>query len=228
MIFQRHYFLARRAAACLAILIITLVSSFQLFSQDPHRFKEQTDSLCKLVIDPEPGKPITLFTGSSSIRMWEDVQDYFPDYYTINTGFGGSHMSDLLFFLDELVLQYRPDKIFIYEGDNDVAHGKRPGVILKDYKQVTDKIHSELPGVPIYLITPKPSLARWHLADQYQKVNKRISKLASRDDELFFIDVWPVMLGPDAKPIEELFIEDGIHMNAKGYILWAEEINKFL
>ncbi len=218
----------KQARGIAAIILIALVSMNQSFSQDPLRFKTEIDSLSKLITDAEPGAKIVLLTGSSSIRKWKDAQDYFPEYYVINTGFGGSQMSDLNYYLDEIVLQYRPDEIFIYEGDNDVAHGKKPGEITKDYKMVIERIHGSLPGTMVYLISPKPSLARWELRQEYGKVNKQISKLASKNDLVKFIDMWPVMLDPNGYPIEDLFVEDGLHMTPAGYKLWAEEIKKYL
>lgn len=52
---------------------------------------ESQDSVSR----PEAGG--ILFTGSSSIAMWKDIQSYFPGYRVINRGFGGSEFSDLLF-----------------------------------------------------------------------------------------------------------------------------------
>ena len=67
--------------------------------------------------------------------MWSNIQEYFPNKIIINTGFGGSHMSDLLFYLDDIVIKYQPDQIFIYEGDNDVASGEKTGRDYERYKK---------------------------------------------------------------------------------------------
>ena len=32
------------------------------------------------------------------------------------------------------------------------------------------------------------------------------------------------MLGDDGRPRRELFVEDGLHMNAEGYRLWNEKL----
>jgi lysophospholipase L1-like esterase len=39
-----------------------------------------------------------------------------------------------------------------------------------------------------------------------------------------FLDVATPMLGPNGKPRPELFSEDGLHMNERGYALWARVI----
>jgi len=209
------------------VLLVLLPCSY-LLSQDPARFKTEIDSLSRLVIENPESKRVLLFTGSSSIRMWKDVQEYFPDYYAINTGFGGSHMSDLLFYLEDVVLQYHPGQVFIYEGDNDVGDGKKAARIRRDTRKVVMAINQSLPGSQICLISPKPSPARWELKTEYEKVNNSLSSYASKTGGVDFIDVWQVMLNPDGTPIKHVFLEDSLHMNKAGYDIWAEEIIKFV
>jgi lysophospholipase L1-like esterase len=45
---------------------------------------------------------------------------------------------------------------------------------------------------------------------------------------LSYIDIAPVTLGPDGQPRSELFLEDGLHINQKGYDLWAGVIKEHL
>jgi lysophospholipase L1-like esterase len=211
------------------ILLSIIILFFQLLgAQDPERFQTEIDSLKQLVIDNRPDTKIILFTGSSSMRMWSDVQEYFPDKTIVNTGFGGSHMSDLLYYLDDIVIKYQPDQIFIYEGDNDIASGKKPAVIMKDTRKLAHRLNKALPSVPIVLISPKPSLARWELREAYTKLNGRFEKYANRNEKIDFINVWPVMLNEEGTPVKELFIEDGLHMSKAGYDLWANEIKKYI
>lgn len=210
-------------------LLIVLIFFLQFISaQEPARFQSEIDSLKKLVIVKNPDAKTILFTGSSSIRMWSDIQEYFPDKNIINTGFGGSVMSELLFYLDDIVIKYKPDQIFIYEGDNDAAIGKKPSVIIRDAKKIVHKLNESLPSVPVVFISPKPSLSRWELRESYMKLNDRFERYAARNDRVDFINVWPVMLNQQEIPGKELFIEDGLHMSKAGYDLWAKEIRKYI
>ena len=43
-----------------------------------------------------------------------------------------------------------------------------------------------------------------------------------------FIDVYHKMLKPDGTPLTDIFIEDNLHMNAKGYAIWKKEIEPYL
>jgi lysophospholipase L1-like esterase len=36
------------------------------------------------------------------------------------------------------------------------------------------------------------------------------------------------MLGPEGTPIKEIYEEDNLHMNAKGYSIWRKEIQSHL
>src|SRR5690606_4358215 len=66
----------------------------------------------------DANKETIVFTGSSSIRMWNGLENKFPAYQIINSGFGGSQASDLLQYQEELIFRFNPKKVFIYEGDN--------------------------------------------------------------------------------------------------------------
>lgn len=137
-------------------------------------------------------------------------------------------MSDLLFYLNDIVIKYHPDQIFIYEGDNDVADMKKPAGIMKDTRKVIHQLNKALPSVPIVLISPKPSLARWELRHTYTKLNNRFERYATRHEQVDFINIWSVMLNEEGTPGKELFIEDGLHMSKSGYNLWAGEIIKYI
>lgn len=58
--------------------------------------------------------------------------------------------------------------------------------------------------------------------------NGWIRELAVDDKNLTFIDVWEAMLDTDRRPKPDIFIEDNLHMNAKGYKIWAPIIEPTL
>ncbi|TNF41356.1 MAG: G-D-S-L family lipolytic protein [Bacteroidetes bacterium] len=197
-------------------------------AQDPNRFKEQIDELVNREYNFNPDKKLVVFTGSSSIRMWKDVADYFPDYNVINNGFGGSHFSDLLYFYNEMIVKPAPEILFIYEGDNDIASDKKPNKILKETKELAEKIQQDLPNTRVVFISPKPSIARVHLKNQYISFNKKLKKYCAKQNNVGFADVWYPMLDNKGNVYKDVFIEDGLHMNKKGYDIWAKVIGEFL
>jgi lysophospholipase L1-like esterase len=46
--------------------------------------------------------------------------------------------------------------------------------------------------------------------------------------EVDFIDVFTPMLDEHGQPRSELFVDDGLHMNASGYALWRRIIAPYL
>ena len=213
----------------IAPVFLFLLSVVEARGQDPLRFKEEIRDLTARqdsIWDPE--RETVVFTGSSSIRFWEDLQQTFPEVQILNTGFGGSQASDLLYYLDTLVLRYRPVKVFIYEGDNDLAEGKRPGQVLKTQKEIIDTIREQRPGTELVLIAAKPSISRWQLRRKYRRYNRRLARLAKGETYLSFADVWSPMLQEDRKLNRTLFISDGLHMNETGYEIWREVMRPLL
>lgn len=209
-------------------LVLGCMLTINLYGQDPTRFNTQIEQLVSKEYHFDPGKELLLFTGSSSIRMWKDIQDYFPQYNVVNNGFGGSHFSDLIFFYNKLIIPNNPDILFIYEGDNDIASKKKPRMIAKEAKFLLYKIRRDLPGTRVVMISPKPSIARWDLRKEYQALNKKLKRLAHRTDMVEYADVWNAMLDENGYVFQDVFIEDNLHMNKKGYDIWAKVLSGFL
>lgn len=191
---------------------------------DPARFATEIEAFEQADHqDPvEPGG--ILFVGSSSIRMWESLQDDFPGLPVLNRGFGGSHFSDLLHYFDRIVIPYRPSTILVYEGDNDLWDGKSPERVLNDFRTFVERVHTAFPSTRIGFISIKPSPSRWELAAQIRRANDLVRQATERDARLLYIDVFAPMLGPDGTPRQELFLEDMLHMNSAGYKIWRSTI----
>ena len=209
-------------------VLLIFTDHSKLFAQDPLRFKAEIAHLDSLNYDFDKGKAIYLFTGSSSIRKWDSLSVYFSDYQIINNGFGGSQMSDLLYYADILILKYTPDKVFIYEGDNDLAEEKEINEIIATAKKLVKKLRKEIAGIEIVFISAKPSLVRWELKNEYLSLNKALRNYCNSKSFLTYADVWDVMLDMKGEPKAELFVEDGLHLNKEGYDLWAKELGKYL
>lgn len=210
------------------LLLIFSITSTTAWAQDPARFEEEiTDIVTRYDSLWDKSKATIVFTGSSSIRTWENLQTLFPDFQVVNSGFGGSQTSDLLVYADELILRYEPFKVFIYEGDNDLAERKRPGRVIRDMRSVLEKIWMENPRTEVVLIAAKPSVSRWHLRRAYKRFNRKLQRLSAKNAFLAFADVWTVML-EGKKLNKDLFIEDGLHMNEKGYEIWKQVLDPFV
>lgn len=213
-----------KKANCLLFLFLILG---QAWAQDPTRFEAQVKEIGEKYPAADYQESV-VFTGSSSIRMWADLATDFPNHKVVNAGFGGSQAVDLLHYVDELVLAYRPKYVFIYEGDNDISSGKKTEVIMETLNLIVTEIKLALPETEIILIGAKPSISRWELADKYKDLNTEMVKYSTVTEGVQYADVWTGMLGADKKPLPDIFLEDNLHMKRKGYEIWAKEIGQFL
>ncbi len=209
-------------------ILFLMLAVAGLKAQDPSRFEEEIEALAKKYDTIwDSARKTVVFTGSSSIRFWQDLPDLFPDHQIVNTGFGGSQTSDLLVYSDDLILRYRPEQVFIYEGDNDLNDAKKPRRIIKETRNLIRLLRHGMPEVRIVIIAAKPSPARWHLQRQYRRLNRKFKRLCRRRAYVEFADVWTVMLnGEEVR--DDLFIEDQLHMNDKGYQLWYDLIKYYI
>jgi lysophospholipase L1-like esterase len=219
-----------KTRTCFSLILLFLVI-FQIqaqtdknpFSADIRRFQQ---------IDfAHPPKPNSiLFYGSSSFRMWTDIQQYFPDFPIINRGFGGSELTDLILFADEIVFPYQPRQIVIYCGENDFAANDTlsPAVVTDRFIQLFGMIRRKLPDVQISYISMKPSPSRWHLAGKFAEANLSIESFLKEQTNTTYIDIWDKILNKNNLPDSAFFLDDMLHMNASGYVIWQKEIETHL
>jgi len=190
---------------------------------DIQAFKKQ-DS-----IQPPPQHAI-LFVGSSSFTKWTDVQSYFPGFTIINRGFGGSSLPDMIRYENDVIFKYEPKQIVIYCGENDLAFSNTVSaqMLFERFKQLFTDIRTRFPKTPLIYISMKPSPSRWNMKEKMLEGNELIRKYLKKKKKTVFISVWNDMLGPDGKPMEDIFVADKLHMNAKGYAIWQKEIEPHL
>ncbi|MBF9253701.1 G-D-S-L family lipolytic protein [Pontibacter sp. 172403-2] len=192
------------------------------FWNEIQQFKQQ-DSL------QMPPKNAILFVGSSSIRMWDNLQQAFPKYTVINRGFGGSTLLDLKRYLNDIVFPYQPKQIVIYSGENDIATDTvQAPEVLERFKDVYQSIRKELPRVPLVFISIKPSPSRKQYNAIVQEANNLIRAYIRQQPNIKFADVYPRMLGSNNKPKPEIFLQDSLHMNNNGYRIWTKVITPYL
>ncbi|HET7361503.1 MAG TPA: GDSL-type esterase/lipase family protein, partial [Salinimicrobium sp.] len=178
-------------------------------AQDPAKWENEIQKFkAQDKIDP-PEKDALLFVGSSSIRMWEDVADYFPEHEIINRGFGGSQFSDLIYYADEIIYPYKPSKIFIYEGDNDLFAGEAIDSIMQEAKELRLEIREQLPHTEVIFIAAKPSMSRWEMHEKYEKFNHRLQEYAKETERTEFAEVWTAMLNENGRVRQDIFLKDG-------------------
>lgn len=217
----------KKSAFMLYIMIVWVSNNLlaQPFANEIAAFKKQ-DSI------QMPPRGAVLFIGSSSFRLWKDLEQRFPKQTIINRGFGGSSLPDVNRYLPDIVYPYEPSKIVLYCGENDFtgagADTLSAQTVYERFVEVYLAIRVKYPLVPFIYISIKPSPSRRHLLPKMAIANALISQYLRYMPHTRFVDVYTKMLNKQGNPIPTIFTGDSLHMNAKGYDIWQKALKKHL
>ena len=208
-----------------------LMLTFALFfAQEKPMFWQDIQNFKKLDLENPPAKNAILLVGSSSFTKWTDVANYFPDKTIINRGFGGSRLTDLNNYAEDLLNPYQPKQIIIYCGENDFADNDKlkADVVVERFKTFYKKIRAKFPKIEVDYISIKYSPSREKLWPQMKEANKKIADFMKKQPNAAFIDITKVMQDTNGNVRKDLFVEDMLHMTPEGYRLWTSMMNPYM
>ena len=172
-----------------------------------------------------PPKKAIVFVGSSSFKLWKDIDRYFPGHRIINRGFGGSSLPHVIRYADEIVIPYRPRQVVVYCGENDfMSDTVTSEIVAGRFEQLFQLLRKEIPRAEIVFVSMKPSPSRQHLMPQIAKANGYIKDFLEKNKRTQYVDIWDAMLDEQGAPRRELFVDDMLHMNAQGYAIWQKAL----
>jgi hypothetical protein len=195
---------------------------------DPRRFENEITAFEAADKTNPPPKNAILFLGSSSIRKWTTLARDFPGHKVFNRGFGGSQLSDSIYYFDRIVLPYKPKMIVLYAGSNDIDAGKTPETVVDDCKAFVRKVEGALPETKVAFISINASQSRWKDVKKIKQANRQIAAFMAKNEKRVFIDTFPAMLDSAGEPRPDLYVWDRLHLNAKGYAIWTTIISPYL
>jgi len=202
-------------------LLFSYVSIAQNFIAEIKAF-EKEDSISM----PKPNE--ILLVGSSSFRIWKEYKEDLVGFPVTNRGFGGSQMSDVNLYFERIVTKYQPKLILVYEGDNDLNAGKNPETVLGDYQSFGNKIKAQLPNTKVVFISVRPSLARQKLKNEQAIFNKSLKKYCKQNKRFYYMNIQKEFYLSNGELMTDIFLEDKLHLNKKGYQIWTSAIRKVL
>lgn len=206
------------------------------YSQSNRQFEEEVSFLESLDFEEKAGEKDVLFIGSSSIRLWDNIQvDMYP-YSSIKRGYGGAHFYDLIHFSERLVKNHSPKAILIFvandiTGSNDLTNivgDLSPNEVKKLFRYNYKLIRSIHKHIPIFLIETTPTPKRWKVWNKILQANKKLERFCKQVPNLYFISTRDKFIGADGLPIQSLFLNDELHLNVDGYKLWSSVIKSKL
>ena len=206
------------------LTFLFVCSGLVLFAQDRPFWKEIKEFKRADSVSSPPQNAI-VFVGSSSFRMWKDLQNAFPQHVVINRGFGGSSLPHVIDYADEIILPYKPKQVVIYCGENDFTNDTVTSKIVTDrFITLFNLLRKELPRTEIVFVSMKPSPSRQRLMTEIDAANDEIRNFLQSKKRAAYVDIWDDMLDKNGEPRKELFLKDMLHMNAAGYAIWQKAI----
>ncbi len=168
-----------------------------------------------------------VFLGSSSFTIWSSMEDDFKPFKILNHGFGGSGLSDALYFFERLVTPFNPRILIVYSGSNDITGSpleiNAAAKALDSVKKLYEKTKTQLPDTLFCYISINITRLRFGAQDEIRKANELIRNLSLKSEDFIFIDTVESFL-KDGLPDESLFLQDKLHLNGKGYAKWLTQI----
>lgn len=171
-----------------------------------------------------------LFLGSSSIRLWDSIQQDMHPYFAINRGYGGAGLMDFVVYANELSAPHKAAAILLFVA-NDITGSSEdlaPEKVLFYFKLAVKEIRESHPAAPIVWIEVTPTPSRWSVLPEISRSSNLIRTYCEQHTDLYFIATSSHFLAKDGKPDPCLFLPDMLHLNRKGYKLWSEVIKQEL
>ena len=207
-------------------------SPFSKYSQSNRQFEEEVSILERLDIEEKAAEKDILFIGSSSIRLWDNINEDMYPYSSVKRGYGGAHFYDLIHFSERLVKNHTPKAIIIFvanditgsNGLTNLVGDLSPNEVKRLFKLNYKLIRSIHKFIPIFLIETTPTLKRWKVWSEILKSNKKLESFCKKEPNLYYIGTRDKFIGVDGLPIKSLFLNDELHLNTDGYKLWSDII----
>ena len=133
----------------------------------------------------------------------------------------------MLEYADTMLYPYAPKIIFLQTGSNDYVsmNGRdeeKISACLEYKKTMYEEFHKNCPDAKIVVMSGLLLPGRSEYTELTIKVNDALEEYCEEVDYLYFVDA-DAMTYNDESYSNELFLDDGIHLNHDGQILWMND-----
>lgn len=173
--------------------------------------------------DPADG---ILLIGSSSIRRWDTAADDLAPFRVIPRGYGGARYSDLAVYAERLITPHDFRAIVAFVG-NDIS-GKETDATPEEVEQLVRHVvavaREHRPGAPVLLVEVTPTRSRYDAWPKIRELNAMLREVCFTEPNVHFVATAETFLTHDNQPRENLFVDDQLHLNEEGYVIWGKII----
>ncbi len=189
----------------------------QAADPDPKRFEKDIRAFLAADKTNPPPKKAILFIGSSIFRQWSGLTAQMAPLPVFNRAFGGSLTTDLVYYMNQVVLPYEPRVIVYYCGSNDVNEGRTAAQIFDGFRRFVDQVHGQLPKARILYVSINRAPQKKDRWDVVDSANELAQAYCAKKSLLEFIDVNPSLFDESGQPRLELYQADQLHFKDAAY-----------
>ena len=172
------------------------------------------------------GHCVLWFIGSSSIHKWQTLDQDMAPWIAHNRGIDGATFAELAPRFAHETEKRAPEAIILYAGENDIAAGGTARKAVADLAAFLDEKKRQFGNVPIFVLTMKPSPARWGFFAEQARYNEAAAQIAKQRRDMTLIDTTTPLL-VNGRP-GDYYVGDGVHLNPEGYKRWAGAVRQAL
>ena len=169
-----------------------------------------------------------LFAGSSSIRIWKNIEQDMAPYPVIQRGYGGASFTDLAYYIERIVYPHQFKALVVFAG-NDIwgkETDRNPAEITRLMEHIVKRVGKKYGTTPIFVIEVTHVPVRGHLVAEIEAENQALKAVCDKYAHVHWIPTKQIYLTPEGKVNTALFGKDNTHQNPEGYQLWTEAIKK--
>ncbi|RYZ53517.1 MAG: GDSL family lipase [Chitinophagaceae bacterium] len=174
-------------------------------------------------------KKATVFLGNSITErgQWGEL---LPGEMVMNRGIGGDNTFGVLARLGD-VTRYKPKRIFLLIGINDLGRGLPIAVISNNYKRIIQQVKRESSKTKLYVQSVLPMNESLLKADYLKNKKDSVTALnasiqaIAKEEGIPYINLHPAFADEKGE-LKEAFTQDGIHLRPAAYVEWVAYLKK--
>lgn len=166
-----------------------------------------------------------VFIGDS-LTGWYDWGKRFPACDVTNLGISGETVGELL-ERGSLIRSRAgtPDRVFLMSGINNILQERYE--IAATYREIVRTYVTWWKRAMIVVQSLLPVDYAWVSNDLIRDINRHLLEIA-REQGATYLDVYAAFVDDRGGVRPGLLSDDGVHLSASGYAVWAQEVERFL
>jgi len=170
----------------------------------------------------KPDTPEIIFAGTSLTQQFQ-LQVAFNSTHIKNLGFAGNKTIHLLHQVQKYISR-KPMKLFLEAGINDMRYGLSVDSAYGNFVKICTVVKKASPQTKLYVQATLPTNVP-ALNNNIQLYDNKVAAFCLHQ-QITYINLYPAFTRNGL--IDSALTTDGIHLNETGYLLWKQQIEKYV